>query len=119
MFKTFSVILLLIAAMLCGFAISNAHAEQINFDKLEYIVNSQLGTNPGGKYKNQNGQEYYAKFYPNEMQARTEFLANQVYIMFGLNASNFVLKTIQKSASSEKALALMEKLIKTNQMENF
>ena len=79
-------------------------SNKINLDNLEQESGAQLGSNPGGKFIDKDSkQEYYIKFYSNEQQARTEFLATKIYAMFGLNVPEAFLDTMKKSKSQAKA----------------
>src|SRR3972149_12245745 len=98
MFKLRYIIRLIAAVIFSFFAAIDAYAWSTNevdiFGNLEYIPDSQLGSNIGGKYRDKNSnQEYYVKFYADEMQARTEFLANKIYALFGLNIPESFLET--------------------------
>lgn len=47
-------------------------------------VGEQLGSNPGGKYRDGLGNEFYVKFYKNLDQARTEVLTSKIYRAMGI-----------------------------------
>jgi hypothetical protein len=49
-------------------------------------VGEQAGSNPGGVYKDKDGNKHYVKFYANENQAKNEALANSVYNVLGIRA---------------------------------
>lgn len=53
----------------------------------------QGGSNPGGKFKDQDGVEWYCKFPPNEEHAKAEVLAAKLYTALGLNAQDAKLIT--------------------------
>ena len=48
-------------------------------------VGPQLGSNPGGQYKDANGQQYYVKFYSNPDQGKSEVLAGKIYDAMGIH----------------------------------
>ncbi len=52
----------------------------------QHIKDSQLGSNPGGKFIGPDGKEYYAKFYADPEQAKAEFLGNTLFQKLGLGA---------------------------------
>jgi len=55
-------------------------------------VGEQKGSNPGGLYEAPDKQRYYVKFYTDENQARTEFAANAVYKMLGVEMPELALR---------------------------
>lgn len=56
-------------------------------DRLKSIPGTQKGSNPGGLYLDEKtGQKYYAKFYQNADQARSEYAANEIARSIGLGA---------------------------------
>ena len=61
-------------------------ATRTGFDAsaLEYLPNTQKGSNLGGLYRAPDGQQYYVKFYKDEKQAFSEIAATQVYKNMGL-----------------------------------
>jgi hypothetical protein len=55
-------------------------------------VSDRKGSNPGGLYEAPDGQRYYVKFYADPGQARTEFAANAVYRMMGVEMPELTLR---------------------------
>lgn len=53
----------------------------------------QGGSNPGGKFKDENGVEWYCKFPENDHIAKAEVLAAKLYSALGLNAQDAKLVT--------------------------
>ncbi|WP_368762059.1 hypothetical protein [Klebsiella pneumoniae] len=53
----------------------------------------QGGSNPGGKFKDENGVEWYCKFPENDHIAKAEVLAAKLYSSLGLNAQDAKLVT--------------------------
>lgn len=53
----------------------------------------QGGSNPGGKFKDENGVEWYCKFPANDHIAKAEVLAAKLYSALGLNAQDAKLVT--------------------------
>ena len=47
-------------------------------------IGGQLGSNAGGKFKDQSGQEWYCKFPENEHVAKSEVLASKLYALAGI-----------------------------------
>lgn len=54
---------------------------------------SQGGSNPGGKFRDENGVEWYCKFPENDHIAKAEVLAAKLYSSLGLNAQDAKLVT--------------------------
>jgi len=54
----------------------------------------QKGSNPGGKFKDKNGQEWYCKFPATEDHVLNELLASKLYKAAGIDAPN--LKIVEK-----------------------
>jgi 8-oxo-dGTP pyrophosphatase MutT (NUDIX family) len=56
-------------------------------DRLTAIPGTQKGSNPGGMYVDgDSGQKYYAKFYRDADQARSEYVANEIGRKLGIGA---------------------------------
>lgn len=53
----------------------------------------QGGSNPGGKFKDHDGVEWYCKFPPDEEHAKAEVLAAKLYTAMGINAQDAKLIT--------------------------
>jgi hypothetical protein len=53
----------------------------------------QGGSNPGGKFKDQSGQEWYCKFPADADTAKSEVLAAKLYALAGLSSQDAVLVT--------------------------
>ena len=86
--------------------IKSGFANEFNFDNWEYMPDSRLGSNPGGKFVDQDSaKQYYVKFYSNEEHARVEFLANTIYAMFGIYVPKTYLAIMQKPKSKREQLA--------------
>ena len=49
------------------------------------IPNTQKGSMPGGLYEDDSGRKFYVKFYPEAGQARSEYAANRIYRMLGVD----------------------------------
>lgn len=90
--------------------------QKISFKK----IGSAEGSNPGGWYQDVNSRQFYFKFYPNEDNARIEFVANAIYRKLGiyapdsrlLKAENGVLAIISPKLSGARRTTKEEQ--KTN-----
>ena len=60
----------------------DALGSKMNFKK----IGGAEGSNPGGWYRGTDSLQYYFKFYPNENNARIEFVANVIYRKLGIYA---------------------------------
>jgi hypothetical protein len=81
-------------------AVTTASADDLSQWKQ---VGPQKGSNPGGLYEAPGGERYYVKFYADENQARTEFAANEIYRMFGIDMPELSLKAMNgKTALTSK-----------------
>lgn len=49
-------------------------------------IGPQKGSNPGGKFKDKNGKEWYCKFPATEDHAKNELLASKLYLAAGVDA---------------------------------
>jgi len=75
-------------------------------NRLEYQPGTQLGSNPGGMYKDpQTGKQYYIKFYADPDQARTEWAVNRIYNEWGIETPKSYLNEMPRLGGETKALA--------------
>ncbi len=66
-------------------------------------VGNQMGSNPGGVYKDEEGTKHYVKFYDNTERMRSENLANSIYKELGIKAPDTKLVTMDgKEAIASK-----------------
>jgi hypothetical protein len=77
----------------------------ITEQKWKHIPNTQLGTNPGGQFIGPDGHQYYVKFYNNQQQAHSEYLANNILDRLNINTVDMRLEQIEFNGKERLGVA--------------
>ncbi len=81
------------AAKIARAARERSRKQKVDDVSLWKKVGEQKGSNPGGLYEAPDGSRHYVKFYADDAQARTEYAANAIYRMLGVEMPELSLRS--------------------------